>query len=758
MRTYDGMYKALCLSVEPTRGMIKAQVPQVFSDVVIIIRNSAGSMPFAGARGWVGFENGQAERPVWVGTDTLVGESDPSGSGGGGGDGSGGWEIVETSSLLPSSPAIGARYFVNDINNVLEWSGSAWTNLADTGLGIVEANTLPAALPPGTLFFDMDEVVPDPTPGPPGAPGAPGATGATGPPGPPGIPGAGVLYGTWSWLSAASTPPLSTNRVALNTDAPSAATAVYIHKNDEATTDFTAVINTLVINDEVFIQQFDDYNNRVTYKVTAVPTLASNTFTIPVALVAGSISGVEPNNGKDVLVAFRRAASGGGGGGGILGFHQQTSDYTVALADVDYVVQMNVAVSNVATIPPVASVAWVANQQIHFHNMGVGQTRIAGGAGVTVLATPGKRLRAQNSMATAICTATPNTWILTGDLTADAPVATVAPTITLGITTWLYPPLTASTGTWPGAPTFTYQWQERASGTSGAWSNSTGSGYNTATYLGTAGSKAYRCQVTATDSSGSGVAYSEITEVLGAGLSQSLSALSTLAHWTLCGAEGGRAGTDLVTVPGKGEKRTFDWAHTLAETCTLNVGTAGSQGVAGTNGGGAAGTTGTPTSDPGGGGGACDLRLGGTALANRKGTAGGGGGAGMNNGSTTAGGGGLGGGTTGGSGQNGTGTTAGAGGSQVAGGAAGTGQSPTAGSSGQGGTGGGGAGRAGGGGGAGFFGGGGGGGTVTGGQSGSGGGGGSGNCDAAATLVTSTQGHRSGDSLAVVVWAGTGLI
>jgi hypothetical protein len=206
----------------------------------------------------------------------------------------------------------------------------------------------------------------------------------------------------------------------------------------------------------------------------------------------------------------------------------------------------------------------------------------------------------------------------------------------------------------------------------------------------------------------------------------------------------GAGGVNAADVDGAlGGEATSVVAVLVGQTLDINVGGRGGDGVAGNSGGipggaggfngGGAGGAGTAESvfgqSPGaGGGGASDVRLGGSDLTNRVSVGGGGGGAGGFNG----GGAGTGGGEEGGNGGNGDVATGGAGGTQSAGGAGGTtGSDPAVGGDGSLGAGGAGAEGAllnggGGGGGGGDFGGGGGGGVLPGNGSAAPGGGGSG--------------------------------
>ncbi|MDO7849816.1 glycine-rich protein [Hymenobacter sp. M29] len=200
----------------------------------------------------------------------------------------------------------------------------------------------------------------------------------------------------------------------------------------------------------------------------------------------------------------------------------------------------------------------------------------------------------------------------------------------------------------------------------------------------------------------------------------------------LAGAMGGYT-YNTNTGQGLGGRVQATLAVTPGQVLTVYVGGAGTNANAGSggyNGGGSA------VFGDGGGGGASDIRLGGTALANRVLVAGGGGGG------ADEGAGGAGGGLTGGAGAAGTAGSGGLGGSQSAAGTGGAGSgSYAAGNGGSGATGGNGTfsnGAGAGGGGGGYFGGGSGGGF-------SGGGGGSSYAGAGTSAVAHTQGVRSGD-------------
>ena len=183
-------------------------------------------------------------------------------------------------------------------------------------------------------------------------------------------------------------------------------------------------------------------------------------------------------------------------------------------------------------------------------------------------------------------------------------------------------------------------------------------------------------------------------------------------------AVGASADPNVGSLSGRGARVQATLAVMPGQVLTVYVGGSGNIRAAGYNGGGNGGGNGF------GGGGGTDLRLGGTALADRVLVAGGGGGTGDS-------GSGGDGGQTGANGQN---ATGGGGGTATAGGAAG-GSAATAGTAGQGGSG---SNNGGGGGGGGFFGGG-------GGSNVGGGGGGSSFAGAGTSNVVYTGSFRSGD-------------
>jgi len=97
---------------------------------------------------------------------------------------------------------------------------------------------------------------------------------------------------------------------------------------------------------------------------------------------------------------------------------QKTASYTLSsLTERDDLIEMGSASALTLTIPPASSVDYPIGTSIDILQTGAGQVTVAAGAGVTVNATPGLKLRTQWSSATLFKRAA-NTWVVFGDLTA----------------------------------------------------------------------------------------------------------------------------------------------------------------------------------------------------------------------------------------------------------------------------------------------------------------------------------------------------
>jgi hypothetical protein len=97
---------------------------------------------------------------------------------------------------------------------------------------------------------------------------------------------------------------------------------------------------------------------------------------------------------------------------------QKTASYTLsALTERDSMIEVSSGSATTVTIPANSSVAYPIGTSIDVLQTSTGQVTIAAGAGVTVNATPGLKLRTQWSSATLFKRAE-NTWVVYGDLMA----------------------------------------------------------------------------------------------------------------------------------------------------------------------------------------------------------------------------------------------------------------------------------------------------------------------------------------------------
>ena len=94
-----------------------------------------------------------------------------------------------------------------------------------------------------------------------------------------------------------------------------------------------------------------------------------------------------------------------------------TTAYAAILTDENQIVTLSNAASITVTLPSNSTVAFPIGSEVDFLWLGAGQPTFAAGGGATVNGTPGLKLRAQYSAATAKKIAT-DTWVVIGDLTA----------------------------------------------------------------------------------------------------------------------------------------------------------------------------------------------------------------------------------------------------------------------------------------------------------------------------------------------------
>jgi hypothetical protein len=95
-----------------------------------------------------------------------------------------------------------------------------------------------------------------------------------------------------------------------------------------------------------------------------------------------------------------------------IAINAQTTAYTLVATDKSKLVTLTSATAANITVPPSI---FAAGDIIYVARLGAGTCALTPGAGVTINTTPGLSLRAQNSTAAIICTAS-NTFLATGDL------------------------------------------------------------------------------------------------------------------------------------------------------------------------------------------------------------------------------------------------------------------------------------------------------------------------------------------------------
>ncbi len=153
------------------------------------------------------------------------------------------------------------------------------------------------------------------------------------------------------------------------------------------------------------IGYLDGVTSAIQTQLNAKAPTASPTFTGTVTVAASGIAFTDGTQTKEG-VPSRTPIN-----------QQSGTTYTTVLSDRDSLVECSNTSAITVTIPPNSSVAYPVGTSIDILQTNTGQVTIAAGAGVTVNATPGLKLRTQWSSATLFKRAT-DTWIVMGDLSA----------------------------------------------------------------------------------------------------------------------------------------------------------------------------------------------------------------------------------------------------------------------------------------------------------------------------------------------------
>jgi hypothetical protein len=225
----------------------------------------------------------------------------------------------------------------------------------------------------------------------------------------------------------------------------------------------------LVAGDHIYLQSKANAASFHRYTITSAATLiGGTTWQFGVTTDSGSPSGTEPANGADVLLAFQfqplqgptgpAGPTGSAGPAGATGptgppgvgiptggttnqvlAKTSLTDYATGWADAapirrtvkadtstayaplltdeNQTVTLSNASAITVTLPQDSTTAFPTGAEIEFVQIGAGQVTFAAGSGATVNGTPGLKLRAQWSAASAKKRAA-NTWVVIGDLSA----------------------------------------------------------------------------------------------------------------------------------------------------------------------------------------------------------------------------------------------------------------------------------------------------------------------------------------------------
>lgn len=101
----------------------------------------------------------------------------------------------------------------------------------------------------------------------------------------------------------------------------------------------------------------------------------------------------------------------------LIPINARVADYVATLDDVGHAIEMDVAVANTVTIEPEATVAWPVGAVIEIASVGVGQTTVVAGVGVTIN-TPGTLVLTGQWSTVSLRYRGSDAWLLAGDVEA----------------------------------------------------------------------------------------------------------------------------------------------------------------------------------------------------------------------------------------------------------------------------------------------------------------------------------------------------
>ena len=237
--------------------------------------------------------------------------------------------------------------------------------------------------------------------------------GIAGPTGPTGAIGPSTGYG-FNFVTTTTDADPGAGNFRFNSAVAASVTQLFIDNNDTLNINRTSWFNTFDDSTSTLKGQLViNYSNGsiATWSVTGAVTAASGYYKIPVAIISGS----PPLIGLGANIMFVRTGDRGTNFSDV-GFNRQTANYTLTLADVNQVVEMNVAASNTLTVPPESSVAFPIGTTIGGAQYGAGQTTLVAGSGVTLRSRGGALKSAGQYARWQVEKVAADEWYVSGDL------------------------------------------------------------------------------------------------------------------------------------------------------------------------------------------------------------------------------------------------------------------------------------------------------------------------------------------------------
>jgi hypothetical protein len=318
--------------------------------------------------------------------DPTTGVWTPVGTGGGGG---GSYTDEQVRDVVTAMLQAGSNVTLtpNDPSDTL--------TIAAVGGGTDEVWVGPSAPsdPDIELWYDADAVPPEPPAGPAGP------IGPTGEKGDPGEPGGALLSAFWTYASTTTAPPSNGQ---MRTDSP--ITTLWVAETDTDGMVRTAGLATAEVGDTLIVRAAN--GTSMDLLITGPPVDSGTYFTIPVSVISGTVT-----KGARTMIGilsptspFRHTLNA-----------QTGTTYAPVIGDENKMVTLSNAGAITVSLPQNAAAAFPIGAEVDFLWLGVGQPTFAAGVGATVNATPGLKLRARYSAATAKKIST-NGWVVIGDL------------------------------------------------------------------------------------------------------------------------------------------------------------------------------------------------------------------------------------------------------------------------------------------------------------------------------------------------------